>query len=69
MALDQWNYCWLYVFNLQNIGKLKSRLDRIYIMHNETFLPKFFTMQVYRGIGSSNHFLLFGMHTSNSGWF
>ena len=25
-------------------------------MHDDTFLPEFLTMQVHRGIGSSNHF-------------
>ena len=25
-------------------------------MHDDTFLPEFLTMQVYRGVGSSDHF-------------
>ena len=31
-------------------------MDHIYIMHDETFLPELMTMQVYRGIGSLDHF-------------
>ena len=45
-----------YTFQSAQHRSTWSRLDRIYIMHDDTFLPEFLTMQVYRGIGSSDHF-------------
>ena len=45
-----------YTFQSAQYRSTWSRLDRIYIMHDDTFLPEFLTMQVYRGVGSSDHF-------------
>ena len=45
-----------YTFQSAQHRSTWSRLDRIYIMHDETFLPSLLTMQVYRGIGLSDHF-------------
>ena len=45
-----------YTFQSTQYRSTWSRLDRIYIMHDETLLPMLMSMQVYRGIGSSDHF-------------
>ena len=45
-----------YTFQSAQYRQTWSRLDRIYIMHDETFLPALMTMKVYKGIGSSDHF-------------
>ena len=45
-----------YTFQSTQYRSTWSRLDRIYIMHDETFLLALMTMQVYRGIRSSDHF-------------
>ena len=39
-----------YTFQSAQYRSTWSRLDRIYIMHDDTFLPEFLTMQVYRGV-------------------
>ena len=45
-----------YMFQSAQYRSTWSILDHIYIMHDDTFLPEFLTMQMYRGIGSSYHF-------------
>ena len=45
-----------YTFQSAQYRSTWSRLDRIYIMHEDVFLPEVLTMQVYRGIASSDHF-------------
>ena len=45
-----------YTFQSTQFRSTWSRLDRIYIMHDERFLPEVLIMQVYRGIASSDHF-------------
>ena len=47
-----------YTFQSALYREIWSRLDHIYIMHDETFLPKFLNMQMYWGTGSSYHFLV-----------
>ena len=60
-----------YTFQSTQFRSTWSRLDRIYIMHDERFLPEVLIMQVYRGITSSDHFLVIleCTHTSRGGWF
>ena len=45
-----------YTFQSTQYRSTWRRLDRIYIMHDKTFLSTLMSMQVYRGIGSLDHF-------------
>ena len=64
------NIAWVTYGNQHNISTW-SRLDRIYIMHDETLLREFLTMQLCRGIGSSDQFPveLECTHQTMGGWF
>ena len=57
-----------YTFQSTQFRSTWSRLARIYIMHDERFLPEVLIMQVYRGIASSDHFPVIYTHQGVDGF-